>query len=114
MDIVTTGTFEPMESSGAIINLGHTDPPIKLLECYLDGVPAYAGFGAVDLYLGASQPAITARFGENLEAEDIRELRATLPTAILGLPLIPPLPGTPSTSFTCSIPGVFIKTLLLV
>jgi uncharacterized protein (DUF39 family) len=73
VDVVTTGTFEPMESSGAIINLGHTDPPIKLLECYLDGVPAYAGFGAVDLYLGASQPAVAARTGENLDAEDTRE-----------------------------------------
>ncbi|MGL6339270.1 MAG: homocysteine biosynthesis protein, partial [Waterburya sp.] len=30
VDVVTTGTFEPMESSGAIINLGHTDPPIKI------------------------------------------------------------------------------------
>ena len=29
VDVITTGTFEPMESSGAIINLGHTDPPIK-------------------------------------------------------------------------------------
>ncbi len=73
VDVVVTGTFEPMESSGAIINLGHTDPPIKLLECHLDGVPAYAGFGAVDLYLGASQPAIAARTGENLESEDVRE-----------------------------------------
>jgi uncharacterized protein (DUF39 family) len=73
VDVVVTGTFEPMESSGAVINLGHTDPPIKLLECYLDGVTAYAGFGAVDLYLGASQPAIAARTGETLETEDIRE-----------------------------------------
>lgn len=55
VDVVTTGTFEPMESSGAIINLGHTDPPIKIRKCWLDGVPAYAGFGAVDLYLGATQ-----------------------------------------------------------
>ena len=53
VDVITTGTFEPMESSGAIINLGHTDPPIKIRQCWLDGVPAYAGFGAVDLYLGA-------------------------------------------------------------
>ncbi|MFM7324291.1 MAG: homocysteine biosynthesis protein, partial [Nodosilinea sp.] len=37
VDVVVTGTFEPMESSGAILNLGHTDPPIKLLQCYLDG-----------------------------------------------------------------------------
>jgi len=30
VDVVVTSTFEPMESSGAILNLGHTDPPIKL------------------------------------------------------------------------------------
>ncbi|AFY67835.1 homocysteine biosynthesis protein [Geitlerinema sp. PCC 7407] len=56
VDVITTGTFEPMESSGAILNLGHTDPPIKIRQCWLDGVPAYSGFGAVDLYLGATQP----------------------------------------------------------
>ncbi len=55
VDVITTGTFEPMESSGAIINLGHTDPPIKIRSCWIDGIPAYAGFGAVDLYLGATQ-----------------------------------------------------------
>ena len=54
VDVITTGTFEPMESSGAIINLGHTDPPIKIRQCWFDGIPAYAGFGAVDLYLGAT------------------------------------------------------------
>jgi uncharacterized protein (DUF39 family) len=43
-----------MESSGAMVNLGHTDPPIKIRQCWLDGVPAYAGFGAVDLYIGAT------------------------------------------------------------
>ncbi len=53
VDVLTAGTFEPMESSGAIINIGHTDPPIKIRQCWFDGVPAYAGFGAVDLYLGA-------------------------------------------------------------
>ncbi|MEM1172161.1 MAG: homocysteine biosynthesis protein [Cyanobacteria bacterium P01_H01_bin.35] len=57
VDVITTGTFEPMESSGAIINLGHTDPPIKIRSCWLDGIPAYSGFGAVDLYLGATQIA---------------------------------------------------------
>jgi L-aspartate semialdehyde sulfurtransferase len=55
VDVVTTGTFEPMESSGAMLNIGHTDPPINIRQCWLDGVPAYAGFGAVDLYLGATQ-----------------------------------------------------------
>ena len=54
VDVVTTGTFEPMESTGAIINLGHTDPPIKIRQCWLDGIAAYAAFGAVDLYLGAT------------------------------------------------------------
>ena len=69
VDIVTTGTFEPMEASGAMLNLGQTDPPIKIRQCWLDGVPAYAGFGAVDLYLGASQ--ITEYPGsEVLDAEE--------------------------------------------
>jgi L-aspartate semialdehyde sulfurtransferase len=57
VDVVTTGTFEPMESTGAIINLGHTDPPIKIRQCWLDGIAAYAAFGAVDLYLGATATA---------------------------------------------------------
>lgn len=65
VDVVTTGTFEPMESSGAILNLGHTDPPIKIRQCWIDGVPAYAGFGSVDLYLGATQ--------EVEDGEDSRE-----------------------------------------
>ena len=67
VDVITTGTFEPMESSGAIINLGHTDPPIKIRRCWLDGVPAYAGFGAVDLYLGASCPV------DSPDGEEVRE-----------------------------------------
>ena len=29
VDVVTTGTFGAMCSSGAVINLGHSDPPIK-------------------------------------------------------------------------------------
>ncbi|MFP4220778.1 MAG: homocysteine biosynthesis protein [Phormidium sp.] len=57
VDVITTGTFEPMESSGAILNIGHTDPPIKIRRCWIDGVMAYSGFGAVDLYLGATQLA---------------------------------------------------------
>ncbi|MBW4505723.1 MAG: homocysteine biosynthesis protein [Scytonematopsis contorta HA4267-MV1] len=65
VDVITTGTFEPMESSGAVINLGHTDPPIKIRRCWLDGVPTYSGFGAVDLYLGASC-AVEVSDGEEL------------------------------------------------
>jgi L-aspartate semialdehyde sulfurtransferase len=67
VDVITTGTFEPMEGSGAVINLGHTDPPIKIVECHLDGVLAYSGFGAVDLYIGAGQLATPGRDGESEE-----------------------------------------------
>ncbi|MEB3828629.1 homocysteine biosynthesis protein [Phormidium sp. CCY1219] len=67
VDVITTGTFEPMESSGAMINLGHTDPPIKIRRCWLDGVCAYAGFGSVDLYLGATEIC------EAQEGEDAKE-----------------------------------------
>ncbi|MBD2329855.1 homocysteine biosynthesis protein [Alkalinema sp. FACHB-956] len=69
VDVVTTGTFEPMESSGAILNLGQTDPPIKIRQCWVDGVPAYSGFGAVDLYLGASQLAEYGSANDNIEEE---------------------------------------------
>lgn len=73
VDVITTGTFEPMESSGAILNLGHTDPPIKIRQCWLDGVYAYSGFGAVDLYLGAAQPVESVGLGEGIEGEETRE-----------------------------------------
>lgn len=73
VDVVTTGTFEPMESSGAIINLGHTDPPIKIRQCWLDGVLAYSGFGAVDLYLGATQVVDYPGIAEATDGEENRE-----------------------------------------
>lgn len=73
VDVITTGTFEPMESSGAILNLGQTDPPIKIRQCWIDGVLAYAGFGAVDLYLGASQASEYSGTAELNDAEDRRE-----------------------------------------
>ena len=57
VDVVTTGTFAPMCSSGAFINFGHTKPPIKASKTWLNGVPAYGGVAAVDLYIGATEPA---------------------------------------------------------
>ena len=56
VDVVTTGTFGPMCSSGAYFNTGHAKPRIKLGggEAYLNDVPAYTGFAAVDLYIGAT------------------------------------------------------------
>jgi uncharacterized protein (DUF39 family) len=57
VDVVTTGTFSPMCSSGAIINFGHPRPPIKAYRAWLNNVRAYAGLAAVDIYIGASEPA---------------------------------------------------------
>ena len=55
VDIVTTGTFGAMCSSGALLNFGHSDPPIKMQRIWLNNVEAYTGLAAVDAYLGATQ-----------------------------------------------------------
>ena len=57
VDVVTTGTFAPMCSSGAFINFGHTKPGTKSSSVSLNGVPGYAGLAAVDVYIGATAPA---------------------------------------------------------
>lgn len=88
VDVIVTGTFEPMESSGAIINLGHTDPPIKIRRCWLDNVLAYSGFGAVDLYLGATQVTETADGEESRErggGHVIEDLIAGKPVSLRAL-----------------------------
>jgi len=56
VDVVTTGTFGPMCSSGAYFNIGHTKPRIKLGggRTYLNDVLAYPGFAATDLCIGAN------------------------------------------------------------
>jgi uncharacterized protein (DUF39 family) len=56
VDVVTTGTFAPMCSSGAYFNVGHTNPRIKLGGGFvtLNGVPVYTGYAAVDILLGAT------------------------------------------------------------
>ena len=55
VDVVTTGTFGAMCSSGAMLNFGHSDPPIKMQKVWLDDVPAYTGVAAVDAYIGATE-----------------------------------------------------------
>ncbi|MFP4456477.1 MAG: homocysteine biosynthesis protein [Clostridia bacterium] len=55
IDIVTTATFGPMCSSGAFLNFGHSDPPIRLSKTLLNGVLAYSGIAAVDTYIGATE-----------------------------------------------------------
>lgn len=56
VDVVTTGTFGPMCSSGAYFNLGHSSPRIKIGggRATLNDVPLYTGIAAVDIFLGAT------------------------------------------------------------
>lgn len=54
VDVVTTATFGAMCSSGAIINFGHANPPIRMEKIRLNGVPCYEGLAAVDSYIGAT------------------------------------------------------------
>lgn len=55
VDVVTTGTFGAMCSSGAFFNFGHADPPIKMQRVWMNDVEAYTGIAAVDAYLGVTQ-----------------------------------------------------------
>lgn len=55
VDIVTTATFGAMCSSGAFINFGHGDPPIRMEKTSLNDVPVFSGIAAVDAYIGATE-----------------------------------------------------------
>jgi L-aspartate semialdehyde sulfurtransferase len=57
VDVVTTGTFAPMCSSGAFINFGQSLPTIKASKVWFNNVPAYGGLAAVDCYIGATEPS---------------------------------------------------------
>jgi len=56
VDVVTTGTFGPMCSSGAYFNIGHSKPKLKLGggKATLNKVSVCTGFAAVDFYIGAT------------------------------------------------------------
>ena len=56
VDVVTTGTFSPMCSSGAFFNIKQPKEKMKLGGGWitLNGVPAYAGLAAADIYIGAT------------------------------------------------------------
>lgn len=84
IDVVTTGTFGAMCSSGAWFNFGHSEPPIKFQKIWLNDVEAYTGVAAVDAYLGATQLSETEGFEyggghviEDLVKGEEIELRAT-------------------------------------
>jgi L-aspartate semialdehyde sulfurtransferase len=55
VDVVTTGTFGAMCSSGAFLNFGHAEPPIKMQKVWLNDVPVFTGLAAVDAYVGATE-----------------------------------------------------------
>ncbi|BDC35938.1 homocysteine biosynthesis protein [Candidatus Methanoliparum sp. LAM-1] len=73
IDVVTTGTFGMMCSSGAFLNFGHSDPPIKMQRVFLNNVEAFTGIAAVDAYIGAAQQARgpTLEYGGGHVIEDL-------------------------------------------
>ena len=84
VDVVTTGTFGAMCSSGAIINVGHSDPPIKIQRAWINDVEVCHPGAAVDLFIGATNMSETKPFeygGGHVIEDLIRgkevELRAT-------------------------------------
>ncbi len=73
VDVVTTATFGAMCSTGAFLNFGHTDPPIRMSRVYLNDVLAYAGVAAVDAYIGATEESESkgAQYGGAHVIEDL-------------------------------------------
>lgn len=84
VDVVTTGTFGAMCSSGAVINLGHSDPPIKIDHAWMNDVKVCHPGAAVDLFIGATNMSESQPFEyggghviQDLIAGEEVELRAT-------------------------------------
>lgn len=84
VDVITTATFGPMCSTGAFLNFGHSDPPIRMSKVWLNDVPAYGGLAAVDAFIGATELSETKGFEyggahviEDLIAGKKVKLRAT-------------------------------------
>ena len=72
VDVVTTGTFGAMCSSGAFLNFGHADPPIRMTNIRINGVEAYGGLAAVDTYVGATAKSETIEnYGGSHVIEDL-------------------------------------------
>lgn len=56
IDVVTTGTFSPMCSSGMLFNIGQTEAPtLRASKMWLNDVPCHAGLAAVDGFVGATE-----------------------------------------------------------
>lgn len=55
IDVVTTGTFSPMCSSGMLFNFGQEPPSMRASKVRLNNIPCHAGLAAVDAYLGCTE-----------------------------------------------------------
>lgn len=55
VDVVTTGTFSPMCSSGMLFNFGQEPPVMRASKVRLNNVQCHAGLAAVDAYLGCTE-----------------------------------------------------------
>ena len=84
VDVVTTGTFGAMCSSGAVVNLGHSDPPIKIDHAWINDVEICHPGAAVDLFIGVTNMSEKKPFEyggghviQDLVAGKEVELRAT-------------------------------------
>ena len=69
VDVVTTGTFGPMCSSGVFLHFAAPKPRMKMTQVFLNGVEAHAGLAAVDAYLGATQIPHTDPANKNFPGE---------------------------------------------
>ncbi len=78
VDVVTTGTFGAMCSSGMWMNFGHSEPPMKMSRVWLNDIEAYAGVAAVDAYIGATQLSEThgMAYGGGHVIEDLLDGKA--------------------------------------
>lgn len=85
VDVVTTGTFSPMCSSGIFLNFGHADPPIRMQKITINDVPAHGGLAAVDTYLGATSASRSdPKYGGAHVIEDLLKGREVALSATSG------------------------------
>jgi len=92
VDVVTTGTFGAMCSSGVFLNFGHSDPQIKMEKVWLNDVEAYTGIAAVDAYIGVTQLSDTRgmEYGGAHVIEDlVRGREVTLKSTAYGTDCYP-------------------------
>lgn len=80
VDVVTTATFGAMCSSGAFLNFGHSDPPIRMEKIELNGVRVCGGLAAVDTYVGATDcnPSSPAYGGGHIIEDLVNGKKITL------------------------------------